>query len=85
MELCVIFYFQSVHYIVHVKGIKHPNLFLISNNHWFYHDGLKVGYYNSHYVKGLIFENFPKLDIDLSLENELKPSLLENRVKIDQL
>ena len=58
MELYAILYFQSVYYTVHVKGIKHASLFRLENNRWFYHDELKVGYYNN-YVKELIFENTP--------------------------
>jgi len=46
---------------------------------WFYHDGMKDGSIKEKFVQGLLFENEPRLEVDL-LNNQLKPYILIYRV-----
>ena len=78
-ELASIIYFQGMHYTTHIKGINHPKFLPVRDERWFYHDGFKPGFIDGSFTKGLLFENNPKLEIDVSTD-QLKPYILIYKV-----
>jgi len=71
--------FQDLHYTAYVKGISHPKLLPKRVEKWFYHDGIKTTWSKETISKGLLFESFPILKVDLRTE-KLKPYILIYRV-----
>ena len=68
-----------MHYTIHIRGMYHPKLMPNYSSKWFYHDGMKDGSIKEKFVQGLLFENEPRLEVDL-LNNQLKPYILIYRV-----
>jgi len=79
-DLVSIIYFQQMHYTTHIKGVYHPKFYPIRDPRWFYHDGMKIGENNGSLTKGILFENSPNWEFDLSSDDELKPYILIYRV-----
>ena len=79
LTLVGIIYFFDLHYTVHVRGIHHPKLFESHKDKWFYHDGLREGTLSGKFTRGLLFENNPKLEVDVTTE-KLKPYILIYKV-----
>ena len=79
--LAAIVYFQAMHYTTHILGIQHPKLQPERIDRWFYHEGMKIGTLKKSFTNGLLFENKPKLEMDLNSDC-LKPYILIYRVSI---